>query len=138
MPQVVTRWALLGAPDNRLTTSPYVKYYQGVKIVTEKHLKEVAETYKDAAEEIGAWKKIVKGVRWRNFEDVKAIFSDADPVEGYVVFAFRNNRYRLITVIHYVKTIDGRVTQGRVFIRSFLTHKEYDNPKKWDPFGRKK
>jgi mRNA interferase HigB len=124
--------------DNRSTTSPYVKHYQGVNIITEKHLKEVAETYKDAAGEIKAWKKIVKATRWRRFEEVKAIFTDADPVEGYVVFDFRNNRYRLITVIHYVKTIDGRPTQGRVFIRSFLTHKECNDPQKWDPYRRKK
>ena len=108
-------------------------------IITEKHLKEAAETYKDAADEIRAWKDIVKGAKWRRFEDVRRIFKDADPVGKFVVFDFRHNRYRLITIIHYVKTIEGKPTQGRVFIRSFLTHKEYDNPANWDKkYGRKK
>ena len=107
-------------------------------IVTKKHLREAMDKYKDAAEEIKAWQAIVRGARWRNLPDVRAIFKDADPVNDYVVFDFRNNRYRLITVIHYVKTIEGKPTKGHVYIRSFLTHKEYDNPKKWDPYRSKK
>jgi mRNA interferase HigB len=95
--------------------------------------------YKDAAEEIKAWQAIVQGARWRNFPEVRETFKDADPVNNYVVFDFRNNRYRLITVIHYVKTIEGKPTKGHVYIRSFLTHKEYDNPKNWDKkYGRKR
>jgi mRNA interferase HigB len=109
-----------------------------VQIVTRKRLEEAAETYRDAAEELRDWQPIVKAARWRRFEDVKAIFTDADNVNGYVVFDFRNNRYRLITVIHYVKTIEGKPTKGHIYIRSFLTHKEYNDPKKWDPFRRKK
>jgi len=106
--------------------------------VTRKRLEEAAEAYRDAAEELRDWQPIVKAARWRRFEDVKAIFTDADNVNGYVVFDFRNNRYRLITVIHYVKTIEGKPTKGHIYIRSFLTHKEYNDPKKWDPFRRKK
>jgi mRNA interferase HigB len=109
-----------------------------VQIVTRKRLEEAAETYRDAAEELRDWQPIVKAARWRRFEDVKAIFTDADNVNGYVVFDFRNNRYRLITVIHCVKTIEGKPTKGHIYIRSFLTHKEYNDPKKWDPFRRKK
>jgi mRNA interferase HigB len=59
-------------------------------------------------------------------------------VDGYVIFNIRGNRYRLITVIHYVKTIEGRLTKGFVYIRSFLTHKEYNDTNKWDPYRTKK
>lgn len=108
-------------------------------IVTKEHLEEAAETYKDAAREIETWHGIVKGAHWHNFPEMRAIFKDADPVGKFVVFDFRNNRYRLITIIHYVKTIEGRPTQGRVYIRSFLTHKENDNPANWDrKYGKKK
>jgi mRNA interferase HigB len=110
-----------------------------VHIVTRKHLKEAAETYKDAADEIEAWQAVVKGAHWRKFAEVRAIFKDADPVGKFVVFDIRHNRYRLITIIHYVKTIKGTPTRGHVFIRSFLTHKEYDNPANWDrKYGKKK
>ena len=57
----------------------------------------------------------------------------------YVIFNIRGNRYRLVTVMHYVKVIKGKQTKGHVYIRSFLTHKEYDNPANWDrKYGRKK
>jgi mRNA interferase HigB len=82
---------------------------------------------------------IVEGIRWHNFSEVRSMFTDADYVNGYVVFNFRKNRYRLITVVHYAKTIDRRQTGGHVYIRSFLTHKEYSNPKNWDRrFGTKR
>jgi mRNA interferase HigB len=74
----------------------------------------------------------VEAVRWRNFDDVRGMFKDADLVDGYVIFNIRHNRYRLVTVIHYAKTMDKRQTLGHVYIRSFSTHKEYDNRRNWD------
>ena len=94
--------------------------------------------YPDAANEIKAWVAIVEAVRWRNFPEVNGTFKDADYVDGYVVFNIRKNRYRLITVVHYSKTTDEKRTEGHVYIRSFLTHKEYDNRSNWDRrFGTK-
>jgi mRNA interferase HigB len=109
-----------------------VKYPWFVHIVTRKHLREAIERYPDAANEIKAWISIVEISRWHNFNEVRQVFKDADSVDGYVVFDFRNNRYRLITVIHYAKTTDDKKTEGHVYIRSFLTHKEYDNRSNWD------
>jgi mRNA interferase HigB len=110
-----------------------------VHIVTKKHLLEAAETYKEAADEIGAWQSIVKGAHCHNFQEVRAIFKDAAPVGKFVVFDIRNDHYRLITIIHYVKTTKGKQTEGHVFIRSFLTHKKYNNPANWDrTYGKKK
>ena len=101
-------------------------------IVTGKHLSRAAKQYPDAANEIAAWHKIVKGARWQNFVDVRQVFKDADAVKGYVIFNVRQNCYRLVTIIHYSREKDGRLTEGHVYIRSFLTHKEYDNPANWD------
>ena len=107
-------------------------------IVTLKHLSQASEDYPDAANEIKAWAAIVRAVRWHNFQEVRSTFRDADSVRGYVIFNIRQNRYRLITVIHYAKTTAQRRTQGHVYVRSFLTHKEYDNPANWDKkFGAK-
>jgi len=121
-----------------LTTSRYVKYYWQVNIVAKNHLNEALKTYKDAADEIKAWAAIVKVVRWHNFAEVRSTFKDADNVSGYVIFDIRHNRYRLVTVIHYARTTTEKRTEGHVYIRSFLTHKEYDNPQNWDrEFGKK-
>ena len=85
-------------------------------IVTRRHLNEARQDYPDA-----------------DFPEVRGTF-----VKGYVIFNIRQNRYRLVTVIHYAKTTNERRTQGHVYIRSFLTHKEYNNPVNWDRrFGAK-
>ncbi|MGH9453769.1 MAG: type II toxin-antitoxin system HigB family toxin [Terriglobia bacterium] len=101
-------------------------------IITEKHLNRAAEEYPDAAKEIAAWRKIVKAARWRNFVEVRQVFKDADPVKEYAIFDIRQNRYRLVTIIHYSREKDSRLTEGHVYIGSFLTHKEYDDPANWD------
>jgi mRNA interferase HigB len=109
-----------------------------VHIVTLRHLSQAMQDYPDAANEIKAWKTVVKSARWHNFEEVRQQFKDADDVDGYVIFDIRHNRYRLISVIHYAKSSKHLDTEGHVYIRSFLTHKEYNNPKNWDRrYGRK-
>ena len=95
-------------------------------IVTIKRLQQASENHREAAQEIGSWMRIVKTARWRNFQELRANFPDADDVAGYVVFNVRHNRYRLIVAVHYAKVIEGRLTLGHVYIGSFMTHKEYD------------
>ena len=107
-------------------------------IVTRKHLREAMEQYPDAASEIKALVRIVEAVRWRSFAEVRRMFTDADYGDGYVIFNIRRNRYRLITVVHYAKTVDEVETEGHIYIRSFLTHKEYEDRSNWDRrFGTK-
>ena len=97
------------------------------------------EAHKDAADERKKWRRTVKAARWRRFEEVRSIFTDADDGNDDVIFNIRGNRYRLVTVIHYVKGVGGKQTKGQVYIRSFLTHKEYDNPDNRDrKYGKKK
>jgi mRNA interferase HigB len=103
-----------------------------VQIITRKHLSEAAEHYPDAAREIWAWYRIANDARWRNFVEVRAIIHDADDVDGYVIFNIRQNRYRLVTIIHYAREKDGRTTMGRIYIRAFLTHRQYDTRANWD------
>ena len=109
-----------------------------VHIVTRKHLSEAVSTFPDAASEIGAWVGIVEAMRWHNFAEVRSTFKDADLVNGYVIFNIRQNRYRLVTVIHYARTTAERQSKGHIYIQSFLTHRQYDNPSNWDRrFGTK-
>ena len=89
-------------------------------VVTEKHLNEARANYKDAADEIDEWRDIATEARWHNFEEVRIVYKDARNVDGYVIFEFRHNRYRLITVTHYAKTTKKKKTQGHIYIRSFF------------------
>ncbi len=101
-------------------------------IVTRKHLIEAAEQYPEAAKELQAWFKIACAARWRNFVEVRRIFQDADDVDGRVVFNIRQNRYGLLTIIHYSRARHDRTTEGHIYIRAFLTHRQYDNKANWD------
>ena len=101
-------------------------------VVTRKHLIDAEGKFPDAAKEIRAWYKIACHARWRNFNEVRQTFKDADDVDGYVIFNTRQNRYRLITIIHYARERDGRLTEGHIYIRSVLTHRQYDNRTNWD------
>lgn len=103
-----------------------------MNVVTKRHLEEVATLFPDAVKEITAWYKIASAARWRNFVEVRQTIQDADAVAEYVIFNIRRNRYRLITIIHYSREKDGRLTEGHIYIRSFLTHKQYDNPANWN------
>ena len=101
-------------------------------VVARKHLARAASDFPDAAKEIAAWTAIVSQMRWRTFGEVRNTFPDADLVDGYVVFNMRRNRYRLITIVHFAKDLREQSTQGHIYIRSFLTHKQYDDRKNWD------
>jgi mRNA-degrading endonuclease HigB of HigAB toxin-antitoxin module len=57
---------------------------------------------------------------------LRASFPDADDVDGYIVFNFRHNRYRLVVAVHYARVVETRLTMGHVYIGSFMMHKEYD------------
>ena len=105
-------------------------------VVTRKHLSEAEGHYPDAAKEIRAWYTIAKQARWRNFMDVRHMCKDADDVDGYVIFNIRQNRYRLVTIIHYAREKEDRTTGGHIYIRAFLTHRQYDDRTNWDSRGR--
>ena len=94
--------------------------------VTIKRLQKASEEFREAASGIGSWIKIVKFARWRDFVELRKSFPDACDVDGFVVFNIKHNRYRLITAVHYARTIDGRFALGDVSIGAFLTHKDYD------------
>ncbi len=102
-------------------------------VVTEKHLNRAMKQYPDAAKQIMAWRKIAKAARWRNFVEVRQVFKDAHDVKGYVIFNIRQNRYRLVTIIHYSRLKGGETTEGHIYIRSFLTHNSTTIP----PIGMK-
>jgi len=101
-------------------------------VVTRKHLLEAEAKYPDAASEIRAWYKIATAARWTNFVEIREVFQDADAVGEFVVFNIRHNRYRLVTIVHYARKKGGRMTEGHLYIRSFLTHKQYDNRANWN------
>jgi mRNA interferase HigB len=104
-----------------------------VHVITRRNLRDAGQADAELAKDLESWYRIAKNAQWHQFLEVRQSFPSADSVGDYVVFNIRQNRFRLITIIHYSRgTKDGRTAEGRVFIRSVLTHQEYDNPKNWD------
>jgi mRNA interferase HigB len=104
-----------------------------VHIISPKTLRLAADAAKDAARELEAWLSVVRRAKWENLVDLKRTFPNADYVKPYIVFNIRDNRYRLIAKVYYVRmNTDGSRSEGHVYVRAFLTHKEYDDRKNWE------
>lgn len=65
--------------------------------------------------------EITADADWKTFADVRATFRSADVYGDCTIFDVGNNKYRLIAWVSY-KT-------HKVYIRSVLTHAEYDKDK---------
>ena len=72
----------------------------------------------DARQPLGAWYRTMKAEFYVDFNELRATFASADYVDGLTVFNIGGNKYRLIASIHY--------NRRKVYIRSVLTHEEYD------------
>jgi mRNA interferase HigB len=101
-------------------------------VLAAKHLKEAAGRFPKAAKQIVAWRSIAKDKRWRTPGEVKDTFADADFAGDYVVFRIHQNKYRLVTTIHYPVGTNGTAADGHVWIRSFLSNKQYEDQANWE------
>ena len=101
-------------------------------VVGTKHLKDAAARFPDAAKPIAAWRAIARESHWRTFDDVRQVFADAESAGEYVVFRIHQDRYRLVTTIHYPPATDGKLGEGHIWIRSLLTQKQFENTARWD------
>jgi mRNA interferase HigB len=89
-------------------------------------LRRDAESYADVRKQIQDWHSTVRGANWRNLEEVRQVYREAEAVGNFTVFNIKGNAYRLIVSIRY--------ETGTVYYKYFLTHAEYDKDRwKNDP-----
>ena len=85
-----------------------------------------------AAGALSSWQVIVKNSEWKIPADVQQTINSVDTYTTEVlkrilyIFNVCRNDFRLICAIHFPKQEE----EGRVYIREFLTHSEY-NKGKW-------
>ena len=87
-------------------------------IISYKKIREFSQVYSSADSSLNHWYRIVKNTDFDNFSKVKELFPGADQVGNFVVFNIGGNNYRLIAFFRY--------QLKRLYIRSILTHSEYD------------
>ncbi len=96
-------------------------------LISIRNLRNETAKYPDVKKQIDDWYTVVKKANWKNLEDVRKIYRDAEAVSNFTVFNIKGNNYRLIVGIDYEEQI--------VYYKYFLTHAEYDKGKwKNDPY----
>ena len=96
-----------------------------MNVISTATLKEYAADRADASDELMRWKKTAKNAIWRDLNEVRLHFPDADQYKSLLIFNIRHNSYRLIAKVDYRAKL--------LMVKEFLTHKEYTRGgwKKW-------
>jgi mRNA interferase HigB len=96
-----------------------------VNVIGKRGLWERSEKHPDAKAALQIWFDTAVAAEWRNLEDIRQTFPDADMIGPLAIFNIRGNRYRLIVrmVFRY----------QRIYVKEFLTHAEYGRKgcRKW-------
>ncbi len=84
-----------------------------------------ASLHADAAQELMRWNKVAGREIWRDLNDVRQYYPDADQFKTLLIFNIRHNYYRLIVKVDYRAKL--------LMVKEFLTHNEYIRGgwKKW-------
>jgi len=92
---------------------------QAVRIISRKPLKELAERFPDAKNELDAWFHEVTEAEWKTPAELKQMFGNSSILKGSrAVFNICGNKYRVIVKINYPYSV--------VYVRFAGTHTEYD------------
>jgi mRNA interferase HigB len=93
-----------------------------MRIIKESRLREYAKEHSRAASALRHWRTATRNANWKSLADVKGTLRSADQItlpngSRIVVFNIGGETFRLITAVHYNRSI--------VYIRRFLTHAQY-------------
>ena len=89
-----------------------------VHVISKHALQEFWRLYPDAEAPLAAWFKLANQAHWQSPADVRAVYRTVDFVGRLTVFNIGGNKYRLIARVAF--------EAQRVYVRSVLTHAEYD------------
>jgi mRNA interferase HigB len=96
-------------------------------LISIRNLRVDTARYPDVKKQVNDWYTTVSKANWKNLEDVRQIYRDAEAVGNFTVFNIKGNDYRLIVGIDY--------ENQTVYYKYFLTHAEYDKDRwKNDPY----
>ena len=96
-------------------------------LISIRNLRIDSARYPDVTKQVNDWYTVFKTANWKNLEDVRKVYRDAEAVGNFTVFNIKGNQYRLIVDIDYEAQV--------VYYKYFLTHSEYSEDKwKNDPY----
>jgi mRNA interferase HigB len=92
-----------------------------MQVIARRTIRQYCQKYALARTWLRAWLKVAEKSHWRNLEEVRRVYQTADQYQRCLIFD-KGNDFRLIVRVTYAD--DERI--GRLFIKSLLTHSEYD------------
>ena len=93
-----------------------------MRIISNKALHEFSKLHPQAKTPLQEWRVKMNHAVVNSYAELKTVFNSVDKVGNYFVFNIAGNHYRLIAAIHF--------NTQTLYIRSIMTHKEYDQ---WKP-----
>jgi len=88
-----------------------------MRVVKPKTLKEFASHHSDSKKPLETWYNVMEQSCFQHIVEVQQVFPSAETVGRSTVFNIKNNKYRLITAIHY--------NTQMVYVLEVMTHAEY-------------
>jgi mRNA interferase HigB len=92
-----------------------------MRVITRKRLNDFVAFYPEVKTALQHWYRVIKSNNFDSFNELKILLPHADQVGKLTVFNIAGNKVRLIAAIHY--------NSHKIYIRSILTHNEYDKNK---------
>ena len=92
-----------------------------MNIISRNAITAFTDKHQQSKSSFDTWYNLVKKSKFKNFNEVKALFRSADYFKGKVIFNIGGNNHRLIAKIRY--------QTGVLYIRHILTHAEYSKNK---------
>src|SRR6266481_3337705 len=91
-----------------------------MRVISRKHLNDLAKRYLESKTELDAWFHEAEAAGWRNPAQVKQQYGNASILKGSrVVFNICGNKSRVVVKINYPYSV--------VYVRFAGTHSEYDD-----------
>ncbi|VXD19169.1 type II toxin-antitoxin system HigB family toxin [Planktothrix paucivesiculata] len=84
-----------------------------MRLISLRNLRTDTAKYPDVKKQIDEWSALVRQAKWKNLEDVRRIYRNAEAVSNFTVFNMKGNNYQLIVGINYEEQI--------VYYKYFLT-----------------
>jgi mRNA interferase HigB len=96
-----------------------------VRVISKRVLWLKAARFADAASALRVWLVTAEAAQWSCLQDIRLSFPATDMIGHLAIFNIKGNRYRLLVRMEF--------QSGRIYIKEFLPHAEYDKGawKKW-------
>ncbi len=89
--------------------------------IARRTIREYCSKHASARKWLQNWLKVAEKARWNALDDVRRVYKSADQY-GHCLIFNKGNEFRLIVRVAYAT----EQRRGRLFIKQFLTHAEYD------------